>query len=259
MHDAVRASTEGPVGRLTLHRPEKRNALTQAMWRAIPAAVGALAGDGAVRAVVLTGAGGHFAAGADIGEFEEVYATRARAAEYAADVAAAMEAVAGCAKPVIAMLRGACVGGGLGLALCADLRFASDDARFAITPSRLGLVYSFADTARLVGCVGAAAAKDMLFSARALGAEEALRLRLIDRLCPPDALEGAVAEYAAGVASLSHASIATTKRFVAAISAGQHAETGATSAAYLDALDGPDFAEGRAAFLARRAPRFNAT
>jgi enoyl-CoA hydratase/carnithine racemase len=185
MTTGIEVAVAGDIGTITLNRPQKRNALNRAMWRAIPDAVAALERDRAVRVVILQGAGAHFAGGADISEFDEVYATRASAASYAADLAGAMDALCLCAKPRLAVISGACIGGGVALSLCCDQRFADETAYFAVPPARLGIAYSFEDTRRLVQTVGAPAARDLLFSARTVEAAEALRLRLIDRVCTP--------------------------------------------------------------------------
>lgn len=244
------------VATLTLNRPEKRNALTQAMWRALPDAIAAVEADPAVKVLVLTGAGGCFAAGADIGEFKTVYATRDSAAAYAVEIAAAMEAVAHLSKPSIAAIPGACVGGGLGLALACDLRMAADDAKLGITPGKLGLMYSLGDTRRLVEAVGASAAKDILFTGRILKAADALGLRLVDAVVEPDALASAVADKAAAIASASQWSARRTKAVVRLILDGAVEDTDQTRTWFLDGLEGEDFAEGRDAFLAKRSPVF---
>jgi enoyl-CoA hydratase/carnithine racemase len=238
------------VATLMLNRPEKRNALTQAMWRALPDAVAAVEADPAVKVLVLTGAGGCFAAGADIGEFKTVYATRENAAAYAVEIAAAMEAVAHLSKPSIAAIPGACVGGGLGLALACDLRIAAQDARLGITPGKLGLMYSLGDTRRLVEAVGASSAKDILFTGRILNADDALALRLVD------AVPQAVADKAAAIASASQWSARRTKAVVRLILDGAVEDTDQTRAWFLDGLEGEDFAEGRDAFLTKRPPVF---
>ena len=157
---------------------------------------------------------------------------------------------------MIAVITGACVGGGCGLALACDLRFAAPEARFGVTPARLGLAYSFEDTIQLVEKVGPARAKDILFSARLIPAMEALEIGLIERVVPAAALETIATTYAEGLADLSPAAILAAKRMVNAVvapapgayKAGQH---------IIDAVfESTDFIEGRTAFLERRPPRF---
>jgi enoyl-CoA hydratase/carnithine racemase len=253
---SVRISAEEGVGRVILDRPEKRNAISRAMWRAIPEAVARLEADAAVRVIVLQGAGAHFAAGADIAEFDDVYGTRESAAAYAADLEAAMQALSGGRKPRLAMIRGVCVGGAVALSVCCDLRFAEACARFAVTPARLGIAYCFEDTRRLVACIGASAARDLLISARMLDAEEALRVRLVDAVLPADVLEEHVLDYAKRVAANAPSTVAVARDFVARAVAGQVHECQATREAYLGILDGADFLEGKLAFREKRAPRF---
>ncbi len=252
----IRVAAEGAIGRVVLDRPEKRNAISRAMWQAIPQAVSRLESDASVRVIVLQGAGEHFAAGADIAEFDEVYGSRANAADYAADLAEAMEALGAGGKPRIAMIRGVCVGGGVALAVCCDMRFAEAGARFAVTPAKLGIAYCFEDTRRLVACIGASAAKDMLFSGRMLDTAEALRVGLVDRVFAAGALEDGVLAYAQLLAANSPATIAVARDFIARAAGGQQGESEATLRAYLDILEGPDFQEGKAAFREKRKPRF---
>jgi enoyl-CoA hydratase/carnithine racemase len=252
----IRTTAEAGIGRLILDRPEKRNALSRAMWQAIPDAVAQLDADPTIRVIILQGAGDHFAAGADIAEFDDVYATRKSATAYAADLAAAMTALSTCKTPTIAAIRGICVGGGVALSLCADLRFAEEGARFAITPAKLGIAYSFEDTRRLVAQVGPSAAKDLLFSARMLPAEEALQIRLIDRLFPTGTLEENTLAYARTLAANAPATISIARDFITLAAAGQTGESDHTTEAYLKILEGPDFTEGKSAFAQKRPPLF---
>jgi enoyl-CoA hydratase/carnithine racemase len=246
----------GHTGRITLNRPARRNAISRAIWLGLPEALAALGARADVRVIVIRGAGGHFAAGADISEFGTVYASRAAAADYSAAMAGAMDALLACEKPVIAGIEGNCIGGAVAITLCCDLCFADERADFAVTPANLGIAYSFADTRRLVARIGAAAARDLLFSARRIGVAEALLMGLVDRVCAAGTLEAALADYTALLAGASPASQHIAKNFVARAACGQMAEDDATSAAYLDIFEGPDFVEGRAAFAAKRKPVF---
>lgn len=254
--DAIVLQTADDIATLTLNRPGKRNALTQAMWRALPPAIAAVEADTSIKVLILTGAGGHFAAGADIGEFETVYATRDSAAAYTAEIAAGMDAVARLTKPTIAAVSGACVGGGLGLALCCDLRLATDQAKLGITPGKLGLMYSLGDTRRLVEAVGASAAKDILFTGRILTSQEALLIGLIDAAVPVDGFDAVVAAKAAAISVASQWSARQTKAVVRLILDGQIEDDDITRGWFLDALEGEDFLEGRDAFLQKRTPAF---
>ena len=246
----------GHAAHLVLNRPEKRNALNEAMWRAIPSLLAEAEADNAVRLLVVRGAGGAFAAGADISEFEEVYATPERAADYSRAIAAALDGLAAFPKPTLAMIEGACVGGGCGIALACDVRFAAERSRFGITPGKLGLVYTLNDTRRLVNAVGLPAAKDILFTGRLLDADEALRLGLINRLVSAETLAGEVEAYGALIAAASPRSARVTKQLMALIEAGQSEDDDATRALFLEAFTSADFQEGYRAFLEKRAPKF---
>jgi len=247
-------SVDGVVGTITLDRPAVRNAISRAMWLGIPGVMAELAGR--VRVVVLRGAGGHFAAGADISELEAVFGSRAAAMEYAAAMEGAMAALVSCPVPVLAAIEGNCIGGAVALTLCCDVCFADAGANFAVTPARLGLAYSFGDTRRLVQRVGAARAKDLLFSARRIDAAEALRMGLVHFVCAAGTVAPEVAAYAGVLAANSSATLRVAKDFSARAAAGQLADDEGTMRTYLDVLEGPDFAEGRAAFMAKRKPRF---
>lgn len=248
----------GAIATVVLNRPERRNAVNQAMWRALPALMAAIEADPAVRVTILRGAGGTFSAGADIAEFAEVYADAGAAERYNELVRAAQKAFRDLPRPTLALVEGACVGGGCGLALACDLRFAAADARFGITPAKLGLAYSLPDTLQLVEKVGAAAAKDLLFSARLIGAPEALAISLVDRVAAPDALEAEAQAYAENLAALSQTTIRTAKTMVNAASDALAEELAPRFKALFDAaFTGADFAEGRSAFLEKRPPNFS--
>jgi len=254
----LRLLRDGAVATLLLDRAERRNAMSRAMWAALPSLLAEAAGDDEVAVLVLAGAGGQFCAGADIAEFEDAYRDDSAIAATNALIRDGVEAFSAFPKPAIAAIRGACVGGGVALALACDIRFAAADARFAVTPARLGLIYSHGDTLRLVRAVGAARAKDMLLSARMVAAEEAERIGLVERVVAPEALDGAVAGYAACLAALSRPALRDIKRMVGAIAAGALEETPDLAALFADGFSGEDFREGYAAFLEKRPPRFRA-
>jgi len=256
MSDALKVEVTDDVATLILNRPEKRNALTLAMWTALPGVLAGIAADRAAKVLVVRGAGGTFAAGADIGEFETVYATPDSSRAYFDRVGEAMQALAEFEKPTLAMIEGACVGGGLGLALACDLRIAATDARLALTPGKLGLVYSLPDTRRLVQAVGLSRAKDILFTGRLVNAAEALNIGLVDALHAPDALAEAVADKTTQIASVSQWSARRAKRIVRLIADGETADTELTARWLIEAVEGEDFREGRDAFLAKRKPVF---
>jgi enoyl-CoA hydratase/carnithine racemase len=244
-----------PFARIVLNRPERRNAITRAMWRALPAIRAAIEARDDVLVALVEGAGAHFSAGADISEFDEVYRGAAATRDYGDAVQDGLKAMIGLDRPTIAVLKGNAIGGGLGLALACDLRFCAADAHLAVTPARLGLIYGHAETRRLVELVGPSRAKDLLFTGRRVETEEALAIGLIDRRVET-ALQDTVMGYARGLAALSQASIRGAKRTVDAVAAGMTVETPAYRALAEAAALGPDFAEGRAAFAEKRAPKF---
>ena len=244
------------IARLTLSQPKRRNALTAAMWQAIPDLLKELVKDKSLRVLIVTGDGDHFAAGADISEFETLYATTESSAKISADIQRACEALAAVPVPTIAMIRGACVGGGCGISLCCDLRFADSTAKFGITPAKLGLVYPFGDIARLIDAVGVAHASDILLSARIMGAGEAKAMGLVNRVVEIDALEEVVLDYAAGVSALSPESLRGMKSMISAYRNGQRQDTKETREQFAAGFTSRDFSEGFRAFLEKRKPNF---
>ncbi len=246
----------GRRAELVLNRPAKRNAITLAMWRAIPDLVAEADVDPAVRLLVVRGAGAHFAAGADIAEFETTYATRDAALANQAVMARAMSALEAFSKPSLAVIRGACVGGGCAVALCCDMRLAASDARFGVTPAKLGLAYGVSDTRRLVQAVGPSAAKRILFTGGLIGAEEALRIGLIDAAHEDGALDAAVDALDAEIAAASGFTARAVKKVMAMLQDGAVDDTDESRALFADAFEGADFREGSSAFLAKRPPQF---
>lgn len=257
MHDEpVYLTRRDAVASLVLNRPAKHNALTEAMWQEISELLAEAEADSDIQVLIVRGKGGAFAAGADISEFEDVYATPERAEAYSRAIGAALDGLAAFPKPTIASIEGACVGGGCALALACDLRFAAQGARFGVTPARLGLVYPFNDTRRLVNAVGSAAAKDLLFTARLIDAETALQIGLINRLTPPGILKESVNEYVSHITRASSHTAKITKQMIALIEAGQDQDCEQTRALFLEAFSGEHFQEGYKAFLDKRRPDF---
>ena len=256
MSEFVRLTRENDIGWLILDRPFARNALNREMWRAIPALLDEAAEDHAIKVLVVRGSGGCFAAGADIAEMEPFMTDAEEAGAYAAEMAASLDGLARFVKPALAMVEGACVGGGLALALACDLRFCAEGARLGVTPSRLGLVYPLGDTARLVRAAGVSAAKDLLFTGRLIDGEEAKAMGLVDWLLPLDKLDDAVRDYAKVIAAGSQYSIQGAKRMIGRVLAGKAMESAESRAEFARAAAGPDFREGRSAFLEKRTPKF---
>jgi len=248
---SLRLGIEGPVAQLLIDRAAKRNAFTQAMWEALPELVEQAMADPAVRVLLLRSAEpGAFSAGADIAEFGDGARDPAWRAMNQAAIVRAQTTLSRAPKPTIAYVEGDCVGGGCGLAIACDLRVATANARFGITPAKLGLVYSLHDTKLLVDLVGPAQAKRILFTAQLLDAAEAHRVGLVDLVGEePLAL-------AQTIAANSPHSTTQTKAMVHRILDGQAADDPETAALFAEAFTLPDFAEGVAAFLAKRRPEF---
>ncbi|WP_394689323.1 enoyl-CoA hydratase-related protein [Hoeflea sp.] len=248
---------EPGIGHLTINRPEKRNALTDQMWRAIPSALEWLVEEKGARLVIIQGAGGRdFSAGADIGEFDTLRRDAATARVYEAGNSAAFAAIRTCPVPVIALIRGICFGGGFGIAAAADIRIADETARFAIPAARLGLAYPVEAVQDLVRALGDQRARHALFSAREFPAREAMESGCLLKLCTPEALEADVNALAQSIAAVAPLSVRASK---AAISAQLSTDKGlmTKAAAHADAtFNSSDYAEGRTAFIEKRAPHF---
>ena len=255
--EPVYLTIDGAIAQLILNRPDKRNALTRAMWAAIPEHAAAVAASPAVKILVLRGATpAAFAAGADIAEFEEVFASTEAARAYHSVVHAAYDAIADLAKPTIAMVQGVCFGGGCALALCCDLRYADESATFCIPPARLGLAYSLAETRRLVELVGPSKAEEMLMGARVIAADEALRIGLATRVFRAADLERETMAFAERLCELSQFTIRATKAVIRDILDGAVAETEISQRLFEEQFRSADYIEGRNAFLEKRAPNF---
>ncbi|MFP8903956.1 enoyl-CoA hydratase/isomerase family protein [Streptomyces atacamensis] len=246
---ALPVSVQDGVATLTIRNPAKRNAMTPDMWRRMPAVLERLAADPSVRALVLTGEGGTFCAGADIS------ALREGDEESRGLAVAAEEALAAFPRPTLAAVRGHCVGGGCQLAVACDLRFAAEGALFGITPAKLGIVYGASSTRRLVSLVGPATAKYLLFSGELIDAERALRTGLADEVHPEGELDGRVAAFARLLVSRSQLTQAAAKEFANGAGSGP---VPAERVAYWEerARESGERAEGVAAFLERRSPVF---
>ncbi len=257
MGGRIRLEKRDRIGWVVFDHPERRNAISVEIWREIPAALQALADDPEVRVVVLRGEGETaFVAGADISEFES-QRTGTAVADYEADNGRAFLALARLEKPVLAMIHGYCVGGGVAIALGADLRYAADDAVFAIPAARLGLGYAPGGLEALVRVVGFSAAKEIFFTARRFRADEALRMGLVDRVCPKAELAGFVRETAERIAENAPLTVRSVKLIVQELAK----QPGARDHARIDAsiracMESDDYREGMRAFLEKRAPSF---
>lgn len=255
--DPIYLDRSGPHAVLRLNRPDKRNALNLGMWQRMIELLAEAEADPSIRLLIVTGEGKAFAAGADITEMQAVFKDPAMAETIAEVTYQSQKALHRFPKPTIAMIRGACVGGGCGIALCCDLRFADTSAKLGITPGKLGLIYSLADTRRLVDAVGPSTAKDILYTGRILGADEAKDISLIDRLYAEGELEAEVHAFADQVCSASQFSAESTKRIVHMIQDGAIDDTPETRALFVESFAGADFNEGFTAFTEKRTPDFS--
>ena len=246
------------VAWLTLRNPGKLNAVRLEMWQAIPGALAALAADPDVRVIVLRGHGdAAFASGADISEFATHRKDAASAAAYEAVTATAFGALVACEKPVVAMLQGACIGGGLAIAVSADLRIAADDTTLALPPARLGLGYHLAGVERVVQLVGPSAAAEMFFTARVYTAAEAAAIGLVNRVVAKAVLVEETERYVADIARNAPLTIRAAKRAIAEVQrAGPERDVAGVARLIAACFESEDYAEGVRAFLEKRRPRF---
>lgn len=255
---ALRDEQDGRIGWLVFDHPERRNAISVEMWREIPRALRELEEDDAVRVVVMRGAGdAAFVAGADISEFGEQRTGGHAAAAYDADSGLAFGALARCHKPVLAMIHGFCVGGGVAISLSADMRYASDDAVFAVPAARLGLGYHMSGLDALVNLVGPSRAKEIFFTARRFSAQEALAVGLVNGVFAPRDLLPRVRETAGRIADNAPLTIRSVKRIVHELARDPDArDIDAVNASIRACFESEDYKEGVRAFLEKRSPKF---
>ncbi len=254
---ALRFERDGDIAFIIVDNPARMNAFTAAMWEALPARIVEAERDDKARVIVLRGAGERaFSAGADISEFDTARSGDKTAA-YDALSDAAFTALTRCAKPTIAMIHGFCLGGGLSVALCADIRLADDKAEFAIPAAKLGLGYNARWVRPLLAAVPPPRAKELLFTARRFKVAEAAAMGLISRIVPAPELEAATRALAAEIAANAPLTVRAAKRTIDELV--RHPETpdmAALDAAVSACFASEDYAEGRRAFLEKRKPRF---
>jgi len=248
----------GAVATVLFSNPAKLNAVTFDMWSAVPATLAALDADPAVRVVVIAGDGDKaFISGADISQFEKLRGTAEAQAEYNKAVEKAYLAPMHCSKPVIARIRGICIGGGLGFAAACDLRICADDAVFRMPAARLGLGYSPTGVRRFMNVIGAANTSDIFFTARKFDAQEALRMGFVSRVAPAAQLEQAVAETCEMIAENAPLTVAAAK-FAVQQALKDAAERDMATAVKMvqTCFASADHQEGRKAFMEKRKPSF---
>ncbi|MGV8944678.1 enoyl-CoA hydratase/isomerase family protein [Thermomonas sp.] len=253
-NEVVRWQLAARVARLKIDRPAKRNALANVHWAAIERCLAEIHASDA-RLIVLEGVRGAFSAGADIDELGELLANPPAFAANNAQVQRTQLALQRSPLTTVAVIDGVCVGGGLGLALACDFRLGSARSRFGLSPAKLGLVYSPEDSRRLVNTVGLARAREMLLTGCLLPAATALDWGLLNRMADDD-LGAALLTLLDELASGSAAARAGIKQVLAYLGGDAQADRAAATAAFNDAFASADFAEGAAAFLAKRPPNF---
>ena len=250
--------TKRQIGWMVFNQPERRNALALEMWQAMGDILEHFEQDPLVRVVIMRGAGGQaFVSGADISEFEEKRSNAEQKRTYGEVAARANHGLSSLSKPLIALIEGYCIGGGLATALAADIRIANPSATFGIPAARLGLGYEYPGLAKLARTVGPARARDIMFSGRYFDAEEALAMGLIHFVKPSAEVEGFALKYADTVAQNAPLTVRAAKAALNAFERGGRVEELAIVERLVDAcFDSADYVEGRAAFAAKRKPKF---
>lgn len=253
------ARIDGAIGHVIFNNPERHNAVSLEMWDAVEVALSSFADDDRVRVVVLSGAGGKaFVSGADISKFEKERGSKDATDHYNARLKVVYDIIENYPKPTIAMINGYCIGGGLNLAACADMRIASAKSRFAMPAAKLALGYPFDAIRRLVNAVGAAAAKQLMFTAKSIDADAALRLGLIQEVVAEDDLADRVDELAGTIAGNAPLTVAAMKFIATQV---MHPDPSARDLEKCDAMvaacfASEDYKEGRKAFMEKRKPDF---
>lgn len=258
MSDVIQLVRDGAIATVTLNRPDRMNALNLPMWQGLAEAFEAISADKSIHVVILRGAGAKaFAPGADIEEFDTLRANPAQAKAYDAVMRKALDAVRACPQPVIAAIWGPCVGGGLELACCCDIRLSAKSGRFGVPINKISVVMAYPELAQIRRVAGAGAALEILLEGRIMEADEALAKRLVNRVVEDDALDAELAATAKRIAGGAPLANRWHKAFINRLD-----DPAPVSEAELDEcyrfLETKDYAEGLAAFRAKRKPVFTA-
>jgi len=256
MDETILVERDGAIATVVLNNPEHLNALNRAMWEQLGAVMRALSGEDTLRCVVVRGAGDKaFAAGADIAEFARERADAKQAKSYGKLIHETMQAVARCRHPTVAMIRGACVGGGLEIAAMCDLRIAGQSSRFGIPVNKLGLTMAYGELMGLLALVGRAVALEILLEGRVFDAEEAYRKGLVNRVVPDDTVEEEAYATARRIAEGAPLVNRWHKQFIERLAVSAELAPDEWDEGF-ECFDTEDYREGVAAFLAKRKPDF---
>ena len=255
--DTVLQETAGYIATVTLNRPEKLNALTQNMWERVGAIFRKLDGDEHLRCIILRGAGDKaFSAGADISEFNSFRNNSQQARRYGELLHEAMGAIQNCRHPVVASIKGLCVGGGLELALVCDIRVAGLSGRFGVPINKLGLVMAYPEIGALVKLVGPAVALEILFEGQVFGTSEAKEKGLINKVVPDESVDATIEKIANNICAGAPLVNRWHKKFVYRIMNDIKQLTGDELAESFHCFDTKDYKEGVTAFLNKKPPHF---
>jgi len=256
MSERIIEKKDGAVGWLIFNNPERRNAISVDMWEAIPQALERFAADGEIRLVVLAGAGDKaFVSGADISQFEKQRSGPEAVQHYEEIAEGAQLRLATFDKPLLAMIRGYCLGAGLNIANACDLRIASESARFGIPAARMGLGYRASSMKNLVDVVGPAYAREIMITGRQFSAAEAKEMGLVHNVVEDKALEGVVDEYCQSIAANAPLTMRAAKRIIREVTKKDY-DIALCRSWVKECFDSEDYAEGRRAFMEKRKPVF---
>ena len=256
MSDTLLVTRDGYIATVTLNNPQRLNALSRPMWERLGAVMHELSAEDSLRCVVLRGAGDKaFAAGADIAEFATERSNAAQAKGYGELIHHTMQAVAQCRHPTVAMIKGACVGGGLEIAACCDMRICGESSRFGVPINKLGLTMGYGELAGLLALVGRAVALEILLEGRVFDASEALQKKLVNRVVPDEQVESEAYAMAQRIAAGAPLVARWHKQFIERLAVRADIAPAEWDEGFA-CFDTADYREGVAAFVAKRKPRF---
>ena len=252
------ARKDGAIGWIVFNNPQKHNAVSLEMWEALPVVLDEFSKDAQIRVVILKGEGEKaFVSGADISQFKEKRGSAEAVQTYNAASDSASRALNEFSKPLLAMIRGYCIGGGLGVAAACDLRIASDNSRFGVPAAKLGLGYRYSGIKRLTELVGPSFTAEIFYTGRQFDAQEALQMGLVNRVLPVADLEKTVLDYATTIANNAPLTIAAVKRSLLEIRKDPGERNLELCQKMVeDCFASEDYAEGRTAFMEKRKPVF---